>query len=97
MTPRKPESELGYIRKSPLPTHLEPEAIEQRPTRLLPTATIQQIARETGFVVRERKVDPVAFFWTLVLGFGVQLNRFLEKMRAASVRATELEELAYSS
>ncbi len=97
MTRPKPESELGYHRKSPLPNHLEPGAIEESLTRLLPTDTIQQIARDTGFVVRERKVDPVAFLWTLVLDFGVQLHRFLEELRAAYVRSTELEELAYAS
>jgi IS4 transposase len=97
MTRRKPESELQYHRKSPLPDPLEAGAIEESLTRLLPTETIRQIARETGFVVRERKIDPVAFLWTLVLDFGVQLHRFLEELRVAYVKSSELEEIAYAS
>lgn len=38
-------------------------------------------AREEGFVTRERKIDPVAFFWTLVLGFGVGKHRTLSGLR----------------
>lgn len=32
---------------------------------------LEQTAREEEFVQRARKIDPVAFFWTLVLGFGL--------------------------
>jgi putative transposase len=97
MTRQKPESELGYHRKSPVPNPLEPDAVEESLTRLLPSDTIREIARETGFVVRERKIDPVTFLWTLVLDFGVQLHRFLEELRVAYVKSSELEEIAYAS
>ncbi len=97
MTRHKPESELRYHRKSPRPNHLDPGSIEESRTRLLPTDTIRQIARETGFVVRERKIDPVALLWTLVLDFGVRLHRLLEELRVAYVTSSELEEIASAS
>jgi hypothetical protein len=97
MARRKPESELRYHRKSPLPNPLEPGSIEESLTRLLLTDTIRQIARETDFVVRERKIDPVAFLWTFLLDSGVQLHRFLEELRAAYVQSSELEEIDYAS
>ncbi len=48
-------------------------------------------------MVRERTIDPVVFLWTLVLGFGIDLHRFLEELREAYVRAAELEHLACST
>ena len=35
---------------------------------LVSDAELEQVARETGFVVRQRKVQVVVLFWTLVLG-----------------------------
>ena len=43
---------------------------------MFPEAFLRNTARETGVVIRERKVDPVVLFWVLTLGFGV---RFLKK------------------
>ena len=37
--------------------------------KLFSPQLIRRIARDTGAVQRRRKVDPVALFWTLVLGF----------------------------
>lgn len=76
---------------------LDPGTIEESLTRILPTDTIRQIARETGFVVRNRKIDPIALLWTLVLDFGVQLHRFLEELRVAYLKSSELEEIAYAT
>lgn len=42
---------------------------------------IEATSREVGFVQRARKVDPVAFFWTLVLGFGVGNARSFAALR----------------
>lgn len=38
-------------------------------------------SRETGFIKRSRKVDPVAFFWTLVFGFGIGNSRTFASLR----------------
>ena len=48
-----------------------------------------QCAREfVRFVVRQRKVKPVAFFWTLVLGFGFGSARNISGSRRAYQRST---------
>lgn len=46
------------------------------------------LARETGFVRRQRLIKPVAFFWTLVLGFGVGSARKISALRRAYQRST---------
>lgn len=46
------------------------------------------LARETGFVRRQRLIKPVAFFWTLVLGFGVGSARKISGLRRAYQRST---------
>jgi hypothetical protein len=50
---------------------------------LLPPRVVQRIARESGFVRRHRKLDPVAFLYTLALETGPQLQRTLEALRDA--------------
>jgi IS4 transposase len=57
-------------------------------TSLLPNSLINAMAREAGAVQRERKIRIVAFFWTLVLGFGVGRERTLSGLRRAFERAT---------
>ena len=42
---------------------------------------LERTAREEGFILRARKVDPVAFFWTLVLGFGAGSEKSLASLR----------------
>ena len=42
---------------------------------------VEQTARESGFIVRARKVEPAAFFWTLVLGFGIGAHKSLSSLR----------------
>lgn len=42
---------------------------------------IEDTSREVGFIQRSRKVDPVAFFWTVVLGFGVGDDRTFAALR----------------
>lgn len=48
---------------------------------LLPEDRVRQLARTTGLVKRERKIDPVAMMWVLVLGFGVRLQRTLAGLK----------------
>ena len=50
---------------------------------LLPPRVIQRLARETGFVQRHRKLDPVAFLYTLAFETGPQLQRTVEALRDA--------------
>ena len=50
---------------------------------LLPPRVIQRIARETDFVQRHRKLDPVAFLYTLAFETGPQLQRTVEALRDA--------------
>lgn len=42
---------------------------------------VKQTSQESGFIVRVRKIEPVAFFWTLVLGFGVGAHKSLASLR----------------
>jgi IS4 transposase len=50
---------------------------------MFPPRAIQRIARETGFVQRHRKLDPVAFVYTLAFDTGPQLQRTVEALREA--------------
>ncbi len=58
-----------------------PEPILDELNALYPPAWLRVTARSTGVVKRERKVDPVALFWVLVLGFGVRLQRSLASLK----------------
>ena len=49
---------------------------------------LNALSRRSEFVVRRRKVNPVAFFWTLVLGFGVGSTRNVSGLRRAYQRST---------
>ena len=51
------------------PTPLRRGEVERALNQLLPAETIEQFARETGFVRRERTIRPVAFLWTPVPRF----------------------------
>jgi putative transposase len=68
-------------RPVPEPQYLDPDDIPRSLETLFPKDTIDDLARETGFTKRHRKIDPYIFFWNLVLGFGVQLQRTLESLR----------------
>src|SRR5688572_17407606 len=55
---------------------------------LLPRSAVEQLATEAKVVQRRRKLDVVALFWTLVLGFGTGQHRTLSALRRAYARAT---------
>jgi IS4 transposase len=59
----------------------KPKVIEEELNNLFPPEWLRKTARETGFVKRERKIDPALMFWALVLGFSVQLQRTLASLR----------------
>lgn len=42
---------------------------------------LREIAKETEMVKRERKIDPVIVFWSLIFGFGVELKRTLASLK----------------
>ena len=66
----------------------DPRADLQALADLLPEDRVREIARETGFIKRERTIDPVAMLWVLALGFGVSLQRDLETLRREYQRRT---------
>ena len=53
----------------------KPRLIEDELNRIFSTEWLRETAKETGFVKRDRKIDPALMFWSLTLGFGVQLQR----------------------
>ncbi len=63
--------------------------IRDRLTTLLPAKTLRRLARETGFVERERKIKAPAFLWTLVLGFSFGSERTIAGLRRAYATATK--------
>ena len=63
-------------------------AIEASLCELFPADFLRQQAEETGLIQRDRKVDPVALFWTLVLGFGIGTDRKIADLRRGYIAAT---------
>jgi len=63
-------------------------AVRESLCKLFPAVRLRTLARESGAVIRQRKVDIVALFWTLVLGFGVGESRTLAGLRRAYERAS---------
>jgi IS4 transposase len=55
---------------------------------LVPPSRLGRLARETGAVVRRRRIAMVPFFWTLILGFGADRTRTLAGLRRAFESAT---------
>lgn len=66
------------------------KSIELRATlkSLFSDSWLREAALDTGFIKRERKICPVSFFWTLVLGFGVDSLRTISGLRRAYARTT---------
>ncbi len=62
--------------------------IRQELTSLIPTRRLNALARRSGLVHRRRKVDAMALFWTIVLGFGGGRERTLAGLRRAYQRST---------
>jgi putative transposase len=62
---------------SPLPS----PTLEDSLREMFPEEWLRQSAKETGLIVRERKIDPVIIFWVLTLSFGVRLQRTLASLK----------------
>ena len=68
--------------RSPSPANrATPEDYLEAFVTLFPPRVVQRIARESGFVQRHRKLDPVAFLYTLAFETGPQLQRTLAALR----------------
>ena len=57
-------------------------------TSLSPTRQLNFLAQLSGLVRRRRKVDAMALFWTVVLGFSAGRERSLAGMRRAYEKST---------
>jgi len=57
-------------------------------TSLISTRRLNFLARLSGLVRRRRKVEPIALFWTIVLGFGAGREKTLAGLRRAYERST---------
>jgi len=62
--------------------------LRRRMKRFLTDEAIRGAARETGWIKRVKKIDPVAFVWTLVLGFAGNTERTIATLRREFGRAT---------
>jgi hypothetical protein len=69
---------------------LQPNDLLESLQRMFPPEWLRQTARTTGLVKRERKVDPVAIFWVLVLSFGVRLQRSLASLKRSYEKQTDV-------
>ncbi len=56
-------------------------------TRLFPEDFIRNAAAETGFIQRERKIDPVILFWVITIGFGVNFLRTIRGVNDPSLKS----------
>lgn len=84
-----------YPSTSVQPVPFERGQVEEALTRLLPSEKIEQFARETGFIERERKVQPVAFLWVLVIHFGTRLTRRLAELKKGYDQRLGLATITY--
>ena len=48
---------------------------------VISASQLEERAREAGFIQRSRKIDAVAFFWTLVPDFGAGAHKSLASLR----------------
>jgi IS4 transposase len=70
---------MAHQKSSPIRVALE---------SLLPRKRVRALARESGAMQRERKIEITAFVWTLVLGFAAGTERTLAGLRRAFEQAT---------
>lgn len=55
--------------------------IEDDLTSMFSQEYLRNLAKETGLVKRERKINPFVMFWVLTFGFGVRLQRTLASLK----------------
>ena len=64
--------------------------------KIFPPEWIEETAKETGMVKRLRSINPVVFFWTLVLDFGININRTITGLQKSYGEFTD-RYVVYSS
>ncbi|MDD5309061.1 MAG: IS4 family transposase [Deltaproteobacteria bacterium] len=62
--------------------------LRDRLVKMFPPSLLDRLARETGAVVRRRKVAANTLFWTVVLGFGLGRIRTIAGLRRSYEKAT---------
>lgn len=62
--------------------------VEQALCELFPATWLEEQAQQSGLIQRQRKVNPIALFWTLVLSFGIGKARSIALLRRAYEAAT---------
>ena len=77
-------------------TLTEKHTIEKALCHLFLCTWLSEQAQETGLVRRQRKVNPISLFWTLVLSFGIGKQGDLVSLRRSYENATGMT-LAASS
>jgi len=68
---------------APIPGKINPFEIENVLNKMFSPEWLRDTATKVGYVQRNRKIDPVTFFWVVVLGFGVGVQRTLASLRRA--------------
>ena len=63
---------------------------EQTLCEAFPPEFLEKTAKETGMIQRKRKVESVAMFWVLVLGFGAGMQRTLASLKRSYEREGEI-------
>ncbi|MEA3294908.1 MAG: hypothetical protein U9P81_08050 [Euryarchaeota archaeon] len=53
----------------------KPNVIEEELNTIFTPEFLEKTAKETGFIIRNRIINPLVMFWTLTFGFGVQHDR----------------------
>lgn len=71
----------GKKKTSIRPTFLDPDQIPVELEKLYPASVIDKIAEDTGFIKRKRTIQAVLFFWTIILEFGMNLQKTLSGLR----------------
>ena len=66
-----------------IPGNINPYEFENLLNKMFSPEWLRDTAAKVGYVQRNRKVDPVTFFWVVVLGFGVGVQRTLASLRRA--------------
>jgi putative transposase len=66
----------------------EPYVVEKDLCSVFSSEWLEQAARETGLIKRERKIKPLIMFWVLVMSFGVSLERNLANIKRSYEKAS---------
>jgi len=93
MTPKGP---LGKERPPVKPSFLDSKAIPAALEDLFPQSIVLELAKKSGYLKRKRIFDPYYMLWTLILGFGITLERTLAGAKRQYQEITDTE-LSYST